>query len=244
MDHDAITKIVAVNGYGVGVTPNPFALQQKEWERRKKYAVIRKALTDKIVSLFEPRFITPPETSECIESIVTMSDSRKVLELGTHTGFTALHILRALVGKEGALLVSVDCRPAHDTTFFSTPELKPIFRHIPDWTPKCLQQLYGTMFDLVFVDSDHTAEHTNNEMVELWKITQHGSIFLFHDVPEWRQPTDHNPAPVRKWLFEHSRPDVMRGCILPTCEQLDCLDIWGAGYPKQCNPHLGVFVRS
>lgn len=251
MNHDEITAVVsAQGGYGKGVTPNPYAKLQKEWERRKTYARLRSLLTDKIISLFEPRFITPPETSELIEAIVTASDSRSILELGTHTGYTALHILRAIVGKPGARLISIDARPAHDREFFTGPDIAPWFEFVEGWTPQVLSQLHGPRaianketFDLVFVDSDHSVEHTQKELGALWPLTRKGTIFLFHDVPEWQTPDNRIPPPVRTYLFSKVSDGTFQGGIVPTCEQLDCLDVWGAGYPPQANPHLGIFVR-
>lgn len=246
IDHDAITAVMsAQGGYGKGVTPNPFYERQAEWSRRHATLDARNKITAKITSLFEPRFITPPETSEAIEAIVTMTNARRVLEVGTHTGFTSLHILRALIGKPDARLVCVDCRPAHDQAFWdefaptiafvegSTPEILTVSRTILDTAP------YG----LVFVDSDHTVEHTAREVDALWPLTRKGSIFLFHDLPEWHVPTDPNPPPVRPWILEQVAKGRFAGCILPTCEQLDCLEVFGPGYPPQCNPHLGVFMR-
>lgn len=248
MDHEKITAALGgVENYGKGITPNPFVPQQKEWERRKKHAKTRQMITDKIVSMFEPRFITPPETSECIEAIITMTDSRKILELGTHIGFTTLHMLRAVIGKEGAKVVSVDCRPAHDKAFFGKPEFKDVFEHVPDWTPQCLEPMKkrGDCFDLVFVDSDHSVEHTNAELAALLSITKPGTIFLFHDCPERQGPFDHPSQKGVIWTLLHQKinESIWRGTVLPTCEQLDCLDAWGPGYPKECNPSLGVFVR-
>lgn len=244
MDHDVITAALGgAEQYGKGITPNPFAPQQKEWVRRRDTATTRDALTKKIVSMFEPRFITPPETSECIEAIVTMTDSRQILEVGMHIGFTALHILRAIVGKEGAKLTSIDARPSHDKQFFESWEIAPWFEFIAGWTPDAFKPLKGRIFDLVFVDSDHSIEHTSKEVEVLWTLTKPGAIFLFHDVPEWQTPDNRVEPPVRKWLWDRVALGSFRGGILPNCEQLDCLDAWGAGYPKQCNPHLGVFVR-
>lgn len=244
MDHDLITTMMGgVDNYGRGATPNPFATKQKEWERRKQFAKERAVLTAKIESLFEPRFITPPETSEVIESIVTVTDSRKILEVGTHVAFTALHILRAIVGKEGAKLVSIDARPAHDTEFFARSEIAPYWEFVHGWTPDAFAPLKGRVFDLVFVDSDHSVEHTQKELRALWPLTRKGTIFLFHDVPEWQTPDNPKAPPVRDYLFSKVKDGTFQGGIIPTCEQLDCLDAWGPGYPPQCNPHLGVFIR-
>lgn len=244
MDHDAITAALGgVENYGKGITPNPFITQQKEWTRRMLFSRERALLTAKLESMFEPRFITPPETSECIEAIVTMTDSRQILEVGMHIGFTALHILRAIVGKTGAKLTSIDARPSHDKEFFGSKEISPWFEFIDGWTPDAFTPLKGRVFDLVFVDSDHSVEHTSKEVAALWTLTKPGAIFLFHDVPEWQTPDNRVEPPVRKWLWDRVALGSFRGGILPNCEQLDCLDVWGPNYPKQCNPHLGVFVR-
>lgn len=242
MDHDKITAAMGGKAnYGKGMTPNPFSNQQKEWERRKQHRATRQIITDKIASLFEPRYITPPETSELIEAIVTASDARKVLELGTHTGFTSLHILRAIYGKLGAVLVSVEARPTHDKEFWA--QFDGILKFAEGWTPEILSVLHGTIFDLVFVDSDHSVEHTTKELGALWPLTRKGTIFLFHDVPEWQTPDNPKPPPVRDYLFSKVTDGTFQGGIIPTCEQLDCLDAWGSGYPPQCNPHLGMFIR-
>lgn len=246
MNHEHITSVITDHGkiqYGVGILPNPFSGQQKEWERRKKHAGTRQLITNKIEALFEPRFITPPETSELIEAIVTASDARQVLELGTCTGFTTLHILRALIGKEGACITSIDPRPAHDKEFWAQPQFDGQLKFIEGWTPQILETLHGQIFDLVFVDSDHSVEHTVKELGALMPITRKGTLFLFHDVPEWQSPTVQRPPPVRDYLFAKVADGTFSGVCVPTCEQLDCLDAWGPGYPYQANPHLGIFMR-
>lgn len=243
MDNAMITRVMTNDGltpYGQGVFPNPFADKQKEWVRRREFAYELTKITDKIDSLFEPRFITPPETSELIASIITASGVLRVLELGTCTGFTTLHMLRALYGKPGASIVTVDARPAHDRKFF---EQFPIIRFVEGWTPQVLNGIVGAPFELVFVDSDHSVEHTAIELAALWPITKQGTIFLFHDLPEWHTPENQKAVPVRDYLFSKVADGTFQGGVLPTCEQLDCLAVWGPGYPPQCNPHLGIFIR-
>lgn len=235
--HNAVTKIMTSQGpYGTGVTPNPYAAQVKEIHRRHQTAARRQKLTDKILSLIEPRFVTGIETSEVIEALIAMTDSRRILEIGMCTGFTTLHMLRAVIGKPGGSVVSVDSRPAHDRQFFAH---FPEFTFLEGWTPQVLATLAGP-FHLVFVDSDHTIEHTDKELKALWPLTTNRTVICFHDVPQWQTPDNHTPPPVREWLLRH--PDL-EGLCLPSCEQLDCLNEWGAGYPQECNPGLGIFVR-
>lgn len=246
MNHDEITaKIGGKENYGKGILPNPFVDDFKEYRRRKEFSGARAQLSAKIESLLEPRFITPPETAEAIESLITLTDSRKILEIGTCTGFTTLHMLRAVIGKEGAHVTSIDARPAHDKEFFAQPWIKPWFRHIEGWTPQCLSFLNGQMFDCVFVDSDHSVEHSGLELIALLPITKAGTLFLFHDCPERDDPKHpvERKGTVFRWLQEKVAQGYFRGTCLPSCEQLDCLDAWGPGYPRECNPGLGVFIR-
>lgn len=247
MDHDLITAIRTRNRtvpYPVGVEPNPFEDQFTEYKRRKDHAATRAMLTRKIVALLEPRFISSPETAECIESLITMTDSRQILELGTCTGFCSLHILRAIVGKENSRLVTVDARPEHDREFFSRPAIAPYFQHIEGWTPQCLTGLKGVFFDLIFVDSDHSVEHCEKETAALMEITKPGAIFLFHDVPQMQTPTNPAPPPVVNWLRDMVLMGKFNGLCLRSCEQLDGVDAWGKGYNLACSPGLGIFTRT
>lgn len=243
MDHAKITAMIGgAENYGKGITPNPFSAQQAEWARRHQQAGLRKHITDKITALYEPRFITPPETAEAIEALITLTDSRHILEIGVCTGFTTLHMLRAVIGKPDAMIVAVDARPAHDAEFWK--QFYPTLQFVEGWTPDILVKLTNNQirfgWDFVFVDSDHSVEHTQKELDVLWPQTKAGTIFCFHDVPQWQTPTNRIPPPVREWLLRH--PDL-EGLCLRSCEQADCLDTWGAGYPIECNPGLGIFVR-
>jgi predicted O-methyltransferase YrrM len=226
--------------FGHGTPANTFVAHQREWTRRKEHAAVRRLITDEIEAIFEPRYITPPETSEFIEALATMIDARRVLEIGMYSGFTTLHVLRAIIGKENAKITTIDGRPGLcNQEFFGRPEIAPWFEFVQDWTPKVLHRL-AVPFDLVFVDSDHSLEHTSAELTALWPLTTSKTIFLFHDLPQWARPEERVEGPVRQWLLNHPH---LQGLVLPTCEQLDCKTVWGDGYPPQCNPHLGVFIR-
>lgn len=244
LQHDAITDIVTRGRtvpYGVGITPNPYAAQVKEIVRRHQTAARRHRLSLKIESLIEPRFVTGIETSECIEALIAMTNARRILEIGMCTGFTTLHMLRAVIGKPGACVVSVDSRPAHDRQFFAQfPEFSFLEGQTPDILAKLTNNWIGYGWDLIFVDSDHSIEHTKKELEVLWPQTKQGAIFCFHDVPQWQTPDNHTPPPVREWLLRHPG---LEGLCLPSCEQLDCLNEWGDGYPQECNPGLGIFIR-
>jgi predicted O-methyltransferase YrrM len=242
--HSKITEQLGGKAnYGKGVTPNPFIMQNKEQQRRAKTLTLRAEITRKLESLYEPRFITGIETCEFIESLITMTDSRQILEIGTCTGFGTLHILRAIVGKKDAKVVSIDARPAYDKEWFSNPQIAEHCEMIEGWSPEVLGTLKGRVFDVVFIDSDHSVEHTRKEFDALMPITRPGTILLTHDVPEFQTPSHPGKPPVRLWLEEMVRDNRLQGFCLPSCEQLDCVAEYGDGYPKECNPGLGLFVR-
>ena len=72
--------------YGRGIDPNPWVSQMPEYQRRHEQMQLRQLLTRKIEMLTEPRFITCGETSELMESLITMIGAKSILELGMHTG--------------------------------------------------------------------------------------------------------------------------------------------------------------
>lgn len=239
--HEQVTaSIGGHDNYGKGIEPNPWVEKQATWRRRNTLIMHRLSLSLKIERLFEPRFITGVETCELMEALIAMIGARQILELGMHTGFGTLHMLRAIAGIEGAKVVSIDARPAHDREFFSKLEQ---FEFIEGWTPDTLLKLHGRIFDFVFVDSDHSVEHTQKEIEGLKPITRVGTMFCFHDVPEWKTPSQPVSPPVRDYLKSLIASGEFSGLLLPSPAQLDCEEEYGKGYDNRCNPGLAVMVR-
>lgn len=242
--HDRVTaSIGGKESYGVGIWPNPWVDKMAEYDRRKQNSEITHAITHKIAMLSEPRFHTGGETSELMQALITMISARQILELGMHTGRSTLHFLRAIVGIEGASVVSIDARPTHDREFFAQPEIAKHFEFLQGWTPDCLAHLKGRQFDFVFVDSDHTVQHTQKELEALMPITHRGSAICFHDCPEWKTPSERFEPPVRSYLRALIEGGEFGGMILPSPNQLDCEEEYGPSYPKQCNPGLAILIR-
>jgi len=240
---DVTASIGGSENYGKGIEKNPWVNKQAEWRRRADNRFrIERELSLKMEMIFEPRFITGVETCELMESLITMIGAKQILELGMHTGFGSMHMLRAIVGKDGAKLTSVDARPAHDREFFAS--LGEHFEFIEGWTPDVLSRLAGRQFDFVFVDSDHTVEHTQKELEALMPITHPGTMICFHDVPEWQTPSHRAEPPVRTYLRELIESEKFSGMLLPSPRQLDCIEEYGdPNYPIQCSPGLAVLIR-
>lgn len=211
--------------------------------RRLKHEHTIRIITQEIYELYEPKFITPDHTSGFIEALITMSDSRKILELGMYSGYTTLHMIRAILGKEGGKVVSIDFRPAHDKEFFDQPDISPWFEFIQERTPECLSNI-KYVFDLVFVDSDHSVQHTEMELEALRSITRPGSIIVFHDAPiKQYGRNDPTPGIIHEWLESKVSQGVLKGLILPTAPQDDVTQVHGIDDPS-IRPNLGVFMRT
>jgi len=242
--HDRVTaSIGGAENYGKGIWPNPWIPRHPEFLRRISSGALRDELTHKIQSLFEPRFITGVETCELMESLILMIGATQILELGMHTGFGSLHMLRAIVGKEGARLVSIDARPTHDREFFAQLEIAKHFEFRQGWTPDCLRELFGRKFDFVFVDSAHDLDHTQREMAALEPLIHAGTMICGHDVPEWKTPSQRFAPPVRLFFESLIKEGKYSGMILPSPNQLDCEEEYGRGYDSRCNPGLAVLIR-
>lgn len=193
----------------------------------RNYAVQFAMIQEKIESLFEQCYITYPGEAEFIEAMIRMTESRNVLELGMYSGFGTLHMIRAVY--PSGMVTSVDMKPAHDREFFDQPFVKRCFRFVEGRTPEVLAELKGNLYDLVFIDSDHGADHTERERIALWEITRSGTVFLFHDCPPGSDPYS--------YLYNLVQKGVLTGAIFETPQRLDVPG------PKETQPHMGVFVR-
>jgi predicted O-methyltransferase YrrM len=145
----------------------------------------RALINQGLKALHEPRFITGEHTGQFIEALIVMTDAYHILELGMYSGFTTLHMIRAVCGKPGAKVVSIDPDASvHDQDFFSRPEISPWFEYVQDSTPKAVYALKPRIFDVVFIDSDHEIDHVKGELNAVMEVTQSGSLILFHDCNE------------------------------------------------------------
>lgn len=224
---------------------NPFLPQVKAYTRRLEHKRLFDDIQDQIEKLFYPQFISYPEDAEFIEALIRLTMSKRILEVGMYTGFTTLHMIRA-VYPDGHV-VAIDNQKVFPS-FFRRPEIQRCFDFMHGDTLDKLEGLRGPFegqFDLVYVDSDHSLEHTEKERQLLWNITRPGSIFVFHDCPPQHRPTD-LPESGQLYGYLHGlvRQGLFRGLVLPSADRLDMQEMLGANYDRRCLPHLGVFIRT
>lgn len=178
-----------------------------EYNRRSQTAATRALIEQALKALHEPRQITAEPTAEFIEALIIMTDAYQILELGMYTGFSTLHMIRAICGKPGAKVVSIDCQPAHGREFFALPEIAPWFEFVQGWTPEAIYTLKPRVFDIAFIDSDHSLFHTQRELQALMEVTRSGSFILLHDCQDG--------SVVKGWI------ESLGGTVFPTAIQQD-----------------------
>lgn len=211
------------------------------YSRKKEFADVFAKIQDKIENLFDWRYVTYPEEAELIEAVIRNSDARNILELGMFTGFATLHMIRAVypAGK----VVSIGVHVEHAADWFGQADIARCFEFIQGRTPEILSQLAGRIFDLVFIDSDHSPEHCEKEVAGLMPLTRKDTIFMFHDLPRIQHPAATEDCAIRKWANSLVSRGQFNGVILPSVYRIDCARAFGENYNRDLNPHMGIFIR-
>lgn len=123
----------------------------------------------------------------------------RVLELGTRCGFSTSAFLAA-VEKNGGHVWSVDKDPARVPAWWHGHKLW-TFTQADDleWEPP------DTLFDVIFLDTSHTLEHTRAELERFVPLAAPGGVVLVHDtlMKEPHNGSGDPPYPVAKALDEY-----------------------------------------
>lgn len=201
---------------------NPFLKDCVAYRHRNEHALIFREIQEEIDRLFYPHFISYHEDAEFIEKLIRLTMSKRILEVGMFSGFTTLHMLRA-VYPDGHV-TGIDNQKVYTSILDGFPDH---FDFYQGDSVDVIRSLYGQRFDLVYIDSDHSPEHTMREVDELAEVTKSGSVFVFHDC---------NPSTdVGRILKSYVASGFFNGLILPSAHRLD------VGVDNL--PHLGVFIR-
>lgn len=220
---------------------NEFLSLTKSYSRQHDHAEVFGLIQSKIEELFQPYSITYPEEAEMLESLVRLTESKNILEIGMHTGFASLHLVRAIYGN--GMVTSIDQKAQHDVAWFEQPQIAKHFKFVEGKTPDVLSSLHDQIFDFVFVDSDHSPEHTSREIDALIPLTRRGTMFVFHDIPRIQRLGDIQDCPIRVYINSLLNSVGWKGMILPSPYRIDCARAFGDNYDRDLNPHLAVLVR-
>jgi len=176
---------------------------------------------------------------DIVESqLIVMACSRfeksEVLEIGTQYGDTTTNMAR-VVKLLGGKIVTVDVKSSPATIpYIQRDDCRPeaeIGRNIPDELRGCITQVLidpndpnslsvaldkfdGRMWDVVFIDGDHSYEGVKHDYISVMQRVSERGIILFHDV--W---WDVEPPPVDGPLRLMRE---LEGCVL-NLTHLGCL---------------------
>jgi len=102
-----------------------------------------------------PAISVPPETARFLQLLVRAADARRVLEVGTLGGYSAIWMARAM--EEGGSILSLEISPEHAAFARRCIERAGLSHAIEVRVGPALQQLPtldGEKFDIVFLDAD------------------------------------------------------------------------------------------
>ena len=222
----------------------PEVVQYIDTHIRKLDTELLDEIQENIIKLFFWKFITYPTTSQLIESLIRSSRAKNVLESGMFSGFTTLHMVRAVYPH--GLCTSMDLQDRRKgeregeckTDIFYKLEKLGHFRflkgscysckdpNVPNIRVLTKQLKQRAPYDFVFIDSSHIVEQTLEEIKALWKLTEPGAMFVFHDCQDG--------CPMNLFVMSLVKDGYFTGTVLPTCHRMDT---W-----NPCN--LGTFIRT
>lgn len=218
-----------------------------DYDRVDRNAVLFQTFEREIRDRFQSTMVSYPGDAQTIESIINLIQAREVLEIGMFTGFTTLHMLRAVWGR--GRVTSVD-RELHadggmgdENSLFKKEFIQPHFRFVHGETPDILESFAGESFDLVYVDSDHSLSVTESERLAIWPATRTGTVFVYHDCMKRENQDSPELGKVYRHLMGLVQSGVFDGVILPSQDRLDVQRQMGEQYDRDFLPHLGIFIR-
>lgn len=138
--------------------------------------------------------------------LATAQRPRRVLELGSYKGWTALYLARQC-GPETSI-VAIDVDPDHGEAYSDQPEAARIERRVGQIDTSMFSPAEFGCFDLIFVDADHgyNAVKRDSELA-LELITPDGFI-VWHDYGNYGAFVDRNEVP--EYLGELARSRAVR----------------------------------
>lgn len=128
------------------------------------------------------------ETSDINEHLPALFDAvmaidrpePRILELGTRTGNSTAAFLHALQVRKDGMLTSVDIdMPDVPGEWFDLDQW--MFVRGSDIDSRVISRLNVLPYDLLFIDTSHTYEHTLTELSIYMPRLERGGVALFHD---------------------------------------------------------------
>ncbi len=118
-----------------------------------------------------------------LSKLVRAARPRRVLELGSFRGYTALAIAENL--EPEGLLVCVDIEPQHGEAYRDTALAARIERRVGPIGPELFPQAEQASYDLIFLDADHRYAAVKSDTETTLGLLKPGGYFVWHDYANW-----------------------------------------------------------
>ena len=125
--------------------------------------------------------------------LVGCAKPRKMMEVGSYRGFTALMMARH--APPDASLVTVDREPMHGEAYRNAPEAAMIERRICEIEPAAFEQDARASYDVIFLDADHSFDAVKRDTEILLPLIKPDGYFVWHDYGNWGKFSGKNGVP-------------------------------------------------
>lgn len=114
---------------------------------------------------------------------VVCSNPKKLLEVGSFRGYTALYLAQHV--SSNAKIVTVDRYPEHGEAYQSTPFASMIERRVGETSTSMFKQDLPGSYDLIFIDADHSYAGVKHDTELVLPLVSPTGFILWHDYANW-----------------------------------------------------------
>lgn len=146
----------------------------------KENEILQHLRRESRLTLIHPRMLSGPFQGRILAMLSRMLKPKRILELGTYSGYSAICLAEGLV--EGGELITIekdDELGRIQSTFLDRPEFKDRIKRLHGDAMEVIQELEGT-FDLIFLDADK--ERYPDYYPRLKPLLAKGGILLVDNV--------------------------------------------------------------
>lgn len=136
---------------------------------------------------------TPLADVVMLLKVVLCSQPKKLLEVGSFRGYTALYLAQHVAND--AKIVTVDLYPEHGEAYRNTSYASMIERRVGETSVSMFQQDIPGSYDLIFIDADHSYAGVKRDTELVLPLVSPTGYILWHDYANWGYFNGKNGVP-------------------------------------------------
>lgn len=130
------------------------------------------------------------ETAEFLASLITLTDSKVVVETGVFKGQTSIHLIDAL--SKGGNYTGIDIEDLREKGVIKYMGERGNAKFIKESSLTALKGIADRSVDLIFMDSNHEPDYVEKEFKTCERVIKQNGIIAMHDtwlpgVQDWIQ---------------------------------------------------------